>query len=429
MNRKMFGVVTSLILFQILDGVEAKFSGLLQEKNEKPDSSVCSFWVDTPPVPNMGIFALFWQFWQDRFLTNLTLLVGPDRIPIKVHDIILATHFEYFRSMFSSGLKESTGTEIPLPCVGPEDFRLILNYAYSGKANATKENVFKMVFLANYFGCDELINRCCNFVKKFINLNNCVKLFKMISDINELKKNCLLFIVDRLPEVNKADLSALPVELLLEIFKHPAAVMDDDDDDYDAAESEKQLFQLLWDKVKLLPQDEKDEWTVKVLKAIHLPIIDNKFLQPLLREVKHIPEAVELIADALDIPVLSETREWYLPRFRGARDIKVSKDAKPIDVNGTTSSEYSTCVLIKGFPFFIYATSPNEDVNNKEYHVASPVAIEQLGLPHKVILEMENGDSEWIPVNTYHNGVVDKRPVDDSFKKEDAWFGMRVKLQ
>ena len=205
-------------MFQILDGVAERFLGLLQDKNEKRDSLVCFFWVDVPPVPKIGIFAAHTKFWQDRFLTDLTLLVGPDKIPIKVHKFVLATHFEYFRSMFS-GFKESKSTEVCFPFVGPEDLRLLLKYAYSGEANATKENVFKMAVMANYFGSDDLVNRCCNFIKKFTNVKNCVKLFEMVSDLGviELRKNCLLFIVDKLPAVNKDDLSALPIDLLIEV--------------------------------------------------------------------------------------------------------------------------------------------------------------------------------------------------------------------
>ena len=130
--------------------------------------------------------------------------------------------------MFSSGLKESSATEVRLPFVGPEDFRLILNYAYSGKANATKENVFKMAVMANYFGSEDLSKRCCDFVNIFIiNLNNCLKLFEMVSDqgLNLLKKTCFRFIVRHLPEINKEDLSALPVDVLLKIFQHRSAQM------------------------------------------------------------------------------------------------------------------------------------------------------------------------------------------------------------
>ena len=83
-----------------------------------------------------------------------------------MHKLVLAAHFEYFKSMFSSALKESTSTEVHLPFVGPEDLRLMLKYAYSGEANFNKESVFKMVVMANYFGCDNLLDKCSEFIQK-----------------------------------------------------------------------------------------------------------------------------------------------------------------------------------------------------------------------------------------------------------------------
>ena len=431
--------------FQILDGVAERFSRFLRKKKEKCDNSICSLWVEAPPSSRAAVFDFSTKFWEDGFLTDLTLLVGPDKIPIKVHKFVLATNFEYFRSMFSTGWKESTSSQVHLPFVSPEDLKLLLKYAYSGEMIVTKENVFKMAVMANYFRSEDLLNVCCNFIRKFIDTHNCVKLFKIVSDlgVNKMRQDCLLFTVYHLSKVDKADLSALPVELLLEIFQHPAAVLVHGN----PAESEKQLLHLLWDKVKLLPQKERDELFVKVLKAVHLPQVDNKFFFPLLKEVAHIPEAVQLIAKAGADVDLSETREWYLSRFRNAYGVKLFKCGKPtlvddfnkpnwvggwkcykpIIVNGITSHKYSHCVLINGFPFFVYVKSPNKD--EKEYHVESPWTIEHLGLPYKVILEILDDKAEWIPVNTYYNGVVDKLPVDKSGKDKVGWFDMRVKLQ
>ena len=362
------------ILFQILDGVAERFSQLQLDLNV--DSSKCSLWVDAPPVSKVAIFNAYTKFFKEEFLTDLTFLVGPDKVSIKVHRVVLAAHFKYFRYMFITGLKESTFSEIHLPFVGPEDLRLILLYAYSGEANLTKENVFKMAVMANYFGSADLLGRCCNFIKKCINTKNCVKLFERLSDlgINQLTKSSLLFIVDHLDKVNKDELFALPVDVLLDIIQHPAASMCDD-----VAESEKQMFYLIWNKMKFFTQKKKDELILKVLKAIHLPRLDRAFLFKLLREIGHIRKARELIADAGEDINASETREWYLLRFRDACKVKLSKYGKPIEVNGITTDEYSACVLIKGFSFFIYAASPNEDGDENGYHVESPIAIEYLG--------------------------------------------------
>ena len=326
--------------------------------------------------------------------------------------------------MFSAGLKESTSTEVHLPFLGPEDLRLLLKYAYSGEVDLTKENVFQMVVMANYFGNRNLMDRCCDLLKTFTNVYNCVKLLD-VSDklhLNQVRANCIAFTVDHLTEIKQDDLSALPVDLLLEIIRHPAAVMVPND----PAQSEKQLFRLIWEKIESTSEEAQIKYIPKALKAVHLTVTDKLFLFVLLKKFAHIPEARKLIIQADENVDDHEIREWYLKRFLGGIRVRPYRAKKQIQFNGITSSEYCRCFLVNGFPVFIYAASPNR---KKEFHVESPVAIEHLGLPYRVILEMKNNQSQWVPVNTYHNDVVDKRPVDESFKHEAGKFKLRVKLQ
>ena len=272
-----------------------------------------------------------------------------------------------------------------------------------------------MATLANYFGSEKLLDKCCEFIKTFTNLQNCVKLLEVAFQLNilQLQKNCILFIVDYLPEVNKDDLSTLPVELLIEIIQHPAAAISHNDD---VEKNEEQLFHLSLNKIKCLPEEQKNKYIPKVLKAIHLPVTFEHFKFFLLREFGHISEAKDLIMKAGEETDVSETREWYLKRVTQVTSVKLKKHSKPIEVDGIMVSTYSECVLITGLPFFVYATSPNE--GEKEYHVGSPWAIEHLELPYKMKVELKF-DSKYIPVNIYYNGVVDKYPV----RKNGQLFG------
>ena len=248
-------------------------------------------------------------------------------------------------------------------------------------------------------------------------------MFEVVSDlgVNQLRKMCYLYIVDHLPKLNKDDLSALPVELLLEICQHPAAVI---------SWSEKEMLQLLWNKVKPFRQQKKNECIIKILEAVHLPEIKDEFLLSLLTEVRHIPRAKELIADTRKETPLSETREWYLLRCRNACLMEPKKCGdKPIEVKGITVREYSCCILIEGFPFFMYATSANGGNNEKEYYADSPWPIERMGLSYKVILKILVRKGGWVSVTTYYNGVVDKRPVDKSDRSIGPQFGFELTVR
>ena len=392
------------ITFQILEDVD-DFLELMPGTNETGEP--CSFWMDTAPPSKHEAFDSFLRFWEEQILTDLTLLVGPDQTSIKVHKLILATNFEYFHTMFTGGLMESSQNEVRLPCVSPEDFKLILKYAYSGRVHLVKENVWQMTVLANYFGCKNLLDRGCEFIKSFTNVYNCVCFLEVAFrlDINQLKKDLLLFVTEYVAEVDKDDLSALPVELLLEIIQHPAAVMDHGD----PSGNEKGLFRLVWNQLKSFPPESKTEYIPKLLKAIHLPLTDKYFLFFLLREVGDIPQARELIMRAGEEIDPAETTEWYLERYSNMASVKVSRRDKALE-NGYRN--YSRCVLIKGFPFYVYAVFPCYVQDNTCLIVDSPVAIEHLELPFKVIVSVKpDSDWEWSSVNTYHNGIVHKSTV------------------
>ena len=205
------------------------------------------------------------------------------------------------------------------------------------------------------------------------------------------------------PQKNKVDLSALRVELLMEIIQHPAAVICHGEPEV----NEEGLFHLVWNKIKSLPGEEKTKYVPKLLEAIHLPLTGKYFLFSLLRQFEHILEAKELIMMAGEKIDPTETREWYLVRTQKEAWVNIGECYKPMEVNGNTTYEYSECVLIDRFPFFIYATGNERD---KAYQVEGPTAIEHLGLPYKVIVLLKLG-AMWILMNTYQNGVVDKHSV------------------
>ena len=144
------------------------------------------------------------NFGRRGSLTDFDILVGSREVPIKVDKLVLAAHFEYFMTMFTSEYAESISGEVHLPFVGPEDLKLILRYAYCGEVNLTKENVFKMAVLTSYFGCENLLGRCCGYIIDFIDLENCTKLVEMASllYISKLQQRCVDFIIDNLLKVN-----------------------------------------------------------------------------------------------------------------------------------------------------------------------------------------------------------------------------------
>ena len=257
-------------------------------------------------------------------------------------------------------MKESTENVVHLPCVEPDSMNVILDYAYNGKIDLAKEDVLKIIVLANYFMCEVLIHQCCNFIRQFTTVYNCARIlqFALNYDINQLKESTKLYIIDHIKNIYEVNLEfhELPVDLMMDVVQHPAAVICPSS----PVENEKQLFALLWRKISRLPEDQQKEYIPKILKSVHLPVVGEDYLALLEKKVGHI-EGIEDVIEAASMARKTvdarESREWYLPRHKSSnielnlieRDTPLQIDDKKYD-----TKHYSSRVLINGVSLVAY---------------------------------------------------------------------------
>ena len=130
---------------------------MLQARSDKSMNELCELWTDEAKSVDHYrniIFRELCKLRQDDVLCDVTLIVGPEKVPVKAHRIILSTFFLYFRKMFTNEMKESTENIVHLPCFEPDSMNVILDYAYNGMVALAKENVLEIIVLANYFMCE-----------------------------------------------------------------------------------------------------------------------------------------------------------------------------------------------------------------------------------------------------------------------------------
>ena len=144
------------------------------------------------------------------------------------------------------------------------------------------------------------------------------------------------------------DSGDLPVEVMLLLVKHPAAVIDKN-----AAENEKKLFMLVWDKIKLT-KSEKEKYMADLLRAIHLPQVDRETLGYIATHADEIPEIKGIIVRAKNPVGTTEIREWYLPRNRSKGAVNIKENAVDLTLDETHATKYySQSILIQGVRWFI----------------------------------------------------------------------------
>ena len=287
---------------------------------------------------------------QDDFLCDVTLLIGPEKIPFRAHRIVLASFSEYFRGMFSAGTKESSEQDVCLPSVDPEPMKIILDYIYSGKADLCNDNVQKVVVAANFFGAELLVNECSHIMKSSMNKRNSLKLLEFSDRYNleNLKKYAKSFVLQNLEELSKSDMDfvRLPISLLIELVEHPAAVVCDEN----PAENEKQLFMLLWNSIAWLEDEHQKQYIPKILNAVHLPCVTSDYLQYIETKVGHISEAKDLIIKAKEMCESKARKAWATPRGKFRLPMQLKTNLAELERDNEV---HSKGVFLQGIMFHI----------------------------------------------------------------------------
>ncbi|CAH1238816.1 KLHL20 [Branchiostoma lanceolatum] len=89
-------------------------------------------------------------------LLDVSVVAGEEEF--RAHATVLACGSDYFRGLFSSGMKESREKRVDLkdPSVTAEAFRLLLEFLYTGQLVVCSENVYDVLAVANHLQASDL---------------------------------------------------------------------------------------------------------------------------------------------------------------------------------------------------------------------------------------------------------------------------------
>ncbi|XP_074011112.1 kelch-like protein 10 [Numenius arquata] len=106
------------------------------------------------------------------------VIISVDGIEFNAHKTILWSCSPYFRALFSNTCSNAEKMVFTIPGTSPETMRLILEFAYTGTAPVTADNVESLLIAADQFNVMGLVRLCCEFVKSQLCLENCVGIWR-----------------------------------------------------------------------------------------------------------------------------------------------------------------------------------------------------------------------------------------------------------
>ncbi|XP_028680871.1 kelch repeat and BTB domain-containing protein 8 [Erpetoichthys calabaricus] len=188
------------------------------------------------------------------------------------HRNVLAAISPYFRSMFTSGLTETTQKEVRIVGVDAESMHLILDYAYTSRVTLSEANVQALFTAASIFQIPSLQDQCAQFMISRLDPQNCIGVF-MFADAyghQELKDKSQDYIRKKfLCVVNEQEFLHLTKEQLVCILSS---------DDLNV-EKEEHVFESIirWFEYD---RDKREMYLAEVVaKCIRLPLLDEAFLK------------------------------------------------------------------------------------------------------------------------------------------------------
>ena len=217
---------------------------------------------------NVQCHHIFTEAWKTLYckqdLSDVTLIVGKERMEFKAHKLVLATHSDVMKRMLYRGSREGQEEVIPLPDADCSSFKSLLKYFYTGCVTMNKSFICQLIEMCDYYNVQELKRVCCKWLFQNLCVEDACKylMFAALAD-EELHHDCLNWLDDHISDVKGTEgfMQLLSAQQLEEILAR---------DSLDIHEID--LFQSLQNWVEY-DRYERQDRGVALSKQIRLPMM------------------------------------------------------------------------------------------------------------------------------------------------------------
>lgn len=242
-----------------------------------------------------------------------------------VHKVILVSCSDYFRSMFTSGMKESHQREIELKGVTAKGLEKVLEVIYTSTTKLRGDDIFDVTAAATHLQVTPVIEFCeKNFLSgmnttNFYDFISTAKLYNMTNAVKQIDA----FISQHLTQIAlEGTLHLLTYDQILSCLSCDTLQL-----------KEFELFQVAWDWLKQDPH--QDIHIVPLMKNIRFPLISPADLQRVqtIDPMMNIKELREMVLQALNYHVVPHSQPLFgasIAQVRSSEERLVSVGGREI---------------------------------------------------------------------------------------------------
>ncbi|XP_053741746.1 kelch repeat and BTB domain-containing protein 4 [Synchiropus splendidus] len=157
---------------------------------------------------------------EDGLFADVTVTV--DSKEFHLHRLVLSAQSTFFRSMFTSNLKESHDRNIELKDVSASVFQLLIGYIYHGTIKLSVDELQDTYEMADMYQLTSLFEECSRFLSRTVEVKNCLQVMWLADrhsdqELYTAAKQCAKIHLAQLYQTD--EYLNLPFRLLLDILK------------------------------------------------------------------------------------------------------------------------------------------------------------------------------------------------------------------
>ncbi|XP_072223218.1 kelch repeat and BTB domain-containing protein 12-like [Leuresthes tenuis] len=244
-------------------------------------------------------------------LTDVVLLA--EGIPFPCHKVVLSAFSPYFQAMFTCGLRETRGGEVPLRDTPAQSLELLLDYMYRAELPLSNNNIQGVAAAAFLLHVDGAFRLCQSHMEACMDPSNCIGLYHWARDLGatDLADCALKYICQHFAQVCEEE----------EVLELDAQSLGDllGSDNLNISQEEVVLELVLRWVERRRADTQSEAQAVELLRRVRLELVDPGFLRKarrrnpvLLRDA----ECFEMIDAALQTSGLCETSAPPRPPLR-----------------------------------------------------------------------------------------------------------------
>ncbi|XP_028846804.1 kelch-like protein 9 isoform X2 [Denticeps clupeoides] len=123
------------------------------------------------------------QFRSDETLCDVTLIPGDSSTRFPVHRVIMASASDYFKAMFTGGMREQELKEIKLHGVSSTGLKNIINFIYTSHLDLKLSNLQDTLEAASFLQVMPVLNFCNQLLGSEVTVDNCVEVERIARDM------------------------------------------------------------------------------------------------------------------------------------------------------------------------------------------------------------------------------------------------------